>query len=315
MGLFASSYGLELVDCPVVFLSNLADNFLSRSLFTYFISIAVALYAVAIFIHYIDMKLRLKWDIPEGDIGKYSRMNRVSFVCGIISMIGFIGIASFPFTGMPVIHSLYFTNDSNQTTSYINSSINVLHIIHVSFGYGGFFFYCWLVFLLNVRTRCSYSSSCRSCLLFFQSFLVILVTIFGNFTVISMIVMSVLYEIQPWTISDSHPECWVKKSPGYYSHLIAIVSQYITTFSILLFSLTFIPPLLNKLLSISIEEPNTYSTSPHLSPEAETFSPINGQITATRRDIVSESSDMLFGNSNTGSNSDSLFDVYKETNL
>ena len=319
-GLFGSSYGLRLIDCPVVFLSNLADKFLSRSLFTYFTTLSVVLYALVIFMNYIDLKLRLKWDIPEGHIGKYSCMNKVSFVCGIVSMFGFIGIASFPFTGMPVLHSLYFTNATNHTTSNINSSVNIIHLIHVFFGYVGFFLYAWLVFLLNIRTRSSYSSCCRSCFLFFQSLFVILLTIFGNFTVLSMIIMSVYYEIQPWTISKSRPECWNESSIGYYSHFAAIVSQYITTASIVFFPLTLIPPLANKLLSISLEEPTSYSTGSQRPPETEAFSPhhINGeinQITATRRDRLSEGSDVLFGNSNTGSQSDSLFDLYKETNL
>ena len=318
--LFGPSYGLQLLNCPVVFLSNLAANFLGRSLFAYFTTIAVVLYALSICIHYMDMKLRLKWDIPECDIGKYICINKVTLLCGIISMLGFIGIASFPFTGMPVVHSLYFPNNTTQSAAYINSTVNIIHMIHVAFGYLGFFFYAWFVLILNVRTRCSYSASCRSCFLFFQSFLVILLTTFGSFTIIAMILMSVFYVMQPWTISNASPECWIENSLGYYSHISAIISQYISTSCIFLFPLTLIPPLVNKLLSISLEELTSRSTDTQLPPENETFSPriINGeinQITATRRDRLSESSDVLFGNSNIGSQSDSLFDLYKETKL
>lgn len=320
-GLFGASYGLKSVDCPVLFLSNLADKFLSRSVFTYFITIAAFMYSITIFLHFVDIKLRLKWNVVEGDIDKYFCVNTFSLVCGLLSMLGFIGIAAFPFDGMPVVQSFYYTNNSNETNSIITSTLNIVHIIHVGFGYAGFFLYAWLVFLLNFRTRSSYSGTCDNFFLGLQTCTIILLTIFSNTTVLAMIIMSVLYHLQPDTISVAHPECFSYSTVGYYAHLTAITSQYITTISIILFGVTLLPPLSKKTLFISLDEPTIYSLSSNHPPETDTsivMSRMNGDVrhpTASKRSRLSDSSEMILGNLNTGSQSNSLFDVYKETNL
>ncbi|KAI6651651.1 hypothetical protein LOD99_4899 [Oopsacas minuta] len=318
--LFGASYGLNSFGCPVLFMSNLAEKFLSRSLFTYFITITAIMYGITMFIHYIDVKLRIKWDIVEGELDNYTSLNNISIFCGIISMFGFIGITSFPYRGIPVVQSLYFTNNSNDTNSIIFSSVNIVHMINVGFGYVGFFLYAWSVFLLNIRTRVSYSSSCSLLFLAFQSFILILFTIFSNVTVISMIIMSIFYEIQPESISKIFPECFNDSSIAYYAHMAAILSQFITTASILLYCLTLLPPLKKKILFISLEELTIYSLGSNLTTDAESFSPphMNGDIkplSGSRRERLSESSDVLFGNTYTNSQSNSVFDLYKETIL
>ena len=321
VGLFGASYGLKSVDCPVLFLSNLAEKFLSRSVFTYFIIIAIFFYSISIFLHYIDIKLRLKWDIVEGDLDKYFCVNTFSLICGLLSMLGFIGIAAFPFNGMPVVQTLFYTNNSNETNSIITSTINIVHIIHVGFGYGGFFFYAWLVFLLNFRTRSSYSGMCDRFFLAFQTCIIIVLTVFSNTTVIAMIIMSVLYNFQPMTVSTAHPECFSYSTAGYYAHFTAIISQYIATTSIILFGITLLPPLSKKTLFISLDEPTVYSLSSNHPPGTDTTivePQMNGDVrhpTASKRSRLSDSSEMMIGNLYTGSQSNSLFDVYKETNL
>ena len=321
VSVFGVSYGLKSVDCPVLFLSNLISKFLSRSVFTYFVTIATFFNSINIFLHYIDIKLRLRWDIVEGNIGKYFCVNTFSLVCGLLSMLGFIGLAAFPFDGIPVVQALYYTNNSNETNSIITSTLNIVHTIHIGFGYVGFFLYAWLVFLLNFRTRSSYSGMCDRFFLAFQTCLVMILTIFSNTTVIAMIIMSVLYHLQPETISVAHPECFSYPTAGYYVHFTAIISQYITTTTIILFGITLLPPLSKKTLFISLDEPTIYSLSSNQPPETDTTivePQVNGDVrhlSISKRFKLSDSSEMMFGNLNTESRSNSLFDVYKETNL
>ena len=327
-GAFSSAYTLpsstSTFSCPIVFLSNIASMYLSRMFITYFCTISACLVGIAIFIQYVDIKLRLQWVNTEDEIPKFFFMNKLSLLCGILSVLGLIGTVSFPFEGMPVIQSLYPILNTSNITSNIKVAVNMIHMVNVVMFYSGFFLFAWIVFILNVRTRSVFSALPRVYFLCTQCILLLIFTLFLHSTVISMILMTVFYHTQPETRTNVGNLCWEQESFGYYSHIVAIGSQYIATLTLFLLCLTIIPPLRRKRISLAIELPHSYVVDSDRASQdtVPTVPPVDSineckQVNAPRRDTVSESSGVLYGNHNidSHSNTNSVLDLFRETNL